>query len=92
MKAALLYRIIFAFMIAPMLLTAANNPDNKGKHTKEKKITKEFQVNTNATIEVDNSYGNLDIVTWDENRVVFEITITTNGSNEDKVQKKLYNP
>ena len=89
MKAALLYRIIFAFMIAPMLLTAANNPDNKGKHTKEKKITKEFQVNANATIEVDNSYGNLDIVTWDENRVVFEITITTNGSNEEKVQKKL---
>ena len=44
MKAALLYRIIFAFMIAPILLTAANNADNKGKHTKEKKITKEFQV------------------------------------------------
>jgi len=89
MKSARLYRIILVFLFAPMLLIAANSPIKTGKHTKEKKISKEFQVNSNATIEVNNSYGNLDIITWDENRVVFEITITTNGSNEEKVQKKL---
>ena len=89
MKTALLYKITLAFMLVPMLIIASTTPENKGKHTKEKKIKKEFQVNANATIEVDNSYGNLDIVTWDENRVVFEITITTNGNNAEKVQKKL---
>jgi len=89
MKTALLYRITLAFLLVPMLIIASNNPLNKGKHTKEKVITKEFNVNSNATLEIDNSYGNLDIVTWDENRIVFEITITTNGNNEEKVQKKL---
>ncbi len=89
MKTALLYKITLAFMLVPMLILASTTPENKGKHKKEKKISKEFQVNANATIEVDNSYGNLDIVTWDENRVVFEITITTNGNDEEKVQKKL---
>jgi len=89
MKTALLYRMIVMFMLAPAIILASSDPDCKGKHTKEKKITKEFTVNANATIDVDNSYGNLDIVTWDENRVVFEITITTNGNNQEKVQKKL---
>ncbi|MFD2824758.1 hypothetical protein ACFS5M_13835 [Lacinutrix iliipiscaria] len=88
MKTALLYKITLAFMLVPMLILASTTP-NKGKHTKEKKITKTFQVNANATLKVDNSYGNLDIVTWDENQIAFEITITTNGNNEEKVQKKL---
>lgn len=60
-----------------------------GKHTKEKKINKEFVVNSDATLKINNSYGNLDIVTWNENRIVMEITITTNGNDEEKVQNKL---
>ena len=89
MKTALLYRITLAFMLIPMFIIASNNTNGKGKHTKEKVIKKEFNVSANATLEVDNSYGNLDIVTWNENRIVFEVTITTNGNNEEKVQKKL---
>ena len=91
MKTAILYKILFAFLILPVFNATANDTNGKGKHTKEKVITKEFSVNSNATLEVDNSYGNLDIITWDENRIVFEITITTNGNNEEKVQKKLDN-
>ena len=89
MKTVLLYRITLAFMLMPMFIIATNPTNGKGKHTKEKVIKKEFSVNSNATLEIDNSYGNLDIVTWDENRIVFEVTITTNGNNEEKVQKKL---
>lgn len=89
MKKALLYKSTFAFLFLPMLLLAGNNPSDKGKHTKEKVIKKEFSVNTNATVQIDNSYGNLDIITWDEDKVVIEVTITTNGNDEEKVQKKL---
>ena len=89
MKTALLYKFVLAFMLVPMLLIAGTDPCNKGKHTKEKVIKKEFQVNANATLEVDNSYGNLDIITWEENRIVFEVTITTNGNDIDKVEDKL---
>lgn len=60
-----------------------------GKHTKEKKIKKEFNVSANSDLTIDNSYGNVDITTWDENRVVIEVTITTNGDDEEKVEEKL---
>ena len=90
MKTALLYRnILIALLLIPTLALANNNNEWKGRHTKEKKVHKEFNVNPNATVEIKNSYGNIDVVTWDENRVVIDVTITTNGNNEEKVQKKL---
>ncbi len=89
MKTALLYKALITFLFIPALVLASNGNDWKGKHTKEKKVNKEFTVNSGATLEVDNSYGNLDIVTWNENRIVIEVTITTNGNDLDKVQKKL---
>jgi len=67
----------------------ANNDKLKGKYTKEKTIKKEFNVNSNALLKINNSYGNLNITSWNENRVVIEVHIKTNGNNEDKVQKKL---
>lgn len=67
----------------------ANNDKFKGKYTKEKTLKKEYTVNATAGLEVDNAYGNIDIVTWNENRVVIEVVIKTNGNNEEKVQDKL---
>ena len=60
-----------------------------GKHTKEKKIKKEFSVSANSELNIDNSYGNVDITTWDQNRVVIEVIIKTNGNDEEEVEKKL---
>lgn len=89
MKTALLYKTLVALLIFPALVIGSNNSNLSGKYTKEKKINKEFTVNAGAEFKVDNSYGNIDVVTWNENRVVIDITITTNGNNEEKVQKKL---
>lgn len=60
-----------------------------GKHTKEKKIKKEFKVSADSNLKINNSYGNVDITTWDENRVVIEVIIKTNGNDEEKVEKRL---
>lgn len=68
------------------------NPGNgifDGKYTKEKKINKNYTVNAEATLNVSNKYGNVNIVSWNENRVVIEVTIKTNGNNEKKVQERL---
>ena len=89
MKTALLYRAIIILFILPTLVFGNNDKTQKGKHTKEKVIKKEYAVNADATMKVDNSYGNIDIVTWTENRIEIEVTITTNSSNEEKAQKKL---
>lgn len=88
MKKAVHFKTLLILLMLPALVFSNNNW-KKGKHTKEKTIHKEFDVNSDAMVKIDNSYGNLDIVTWDENRVVIDITITTNGNNEDKVQDKL---
>ncbi len=69
--------------------TRANDPGFKGRHTREKTIKKEFQVNADALLKINNSYGNLVLTSWNENRVVIEVHITTNGNNEDKVERKL---
>ena len=61
----------------------------KGKYTKEKTIKKEFDVNSDALLKVKNSYGNLNLTSWDQDKVMIEIHIKTNGNNEDKVQDRL---
>lgn len=83
------FNILMILLVAPTLMLAAVNPKFNGKHTKEKKINKEYTVAADATVEIENSYGNVDIVTWDENRVVIEVLIRTNGDNEEKVMQRL---
>jgi len=82
------FRAILFLLLLPALMVG-NNDKFKGKYTKEKTLKKEYTVNSNATLEIDNSYGNVDVVSWNENRTVIEVTIRTNGNNEERVQKKL---
>ena len=88
MKTALLSKVLLILLILPSFATASNGA-KQGKHTKDKTYHKEYDVSSNATLKVNNSYGNVDITTWDENRIVIDVVVTTNGNNEDKVQKKL---
>lgn len=73
-------------------LVLAKNPftnDFKGRYTKEKTIKKEYNVNADALLKITNSYGNLKITSWNENRVEITVIITTSGNNEEKVAKQL---
>ena len=90
MKTQLLYKAIFALLLIPSLMLGSNSLDKwGGKHTKEKKVNKEYTVSSDALVKINNSYGNIDVVTWQENRVVIEVTITTNSNDEEKAQRKL---
>lgn len=84
----MLYKTTLFFLLLPALMLATN-PYMAGKYTKEKKINKKYSVNANALLKVNNSYGNLYITTWNEDRVEIEVHIKTSGNNEEKVQKKL---
>lgn len=88
MKTILFKYAIILFLGLPLVMTAHVDPLS-GKYTKEKTIKKEFNVNSDALLKIDNSYGNLNITSWNENRVLIEVHIKTNGNNEDKVQQKL---
>jgi len=81
-------KFLLFLLLIPTLLFATNGTID-GKYTKEKKINKEYNVNADAGLKVSNSYGNIDIITWNENRTVIEVVIKTSGNDEDKVQKRL---
>ena len=81
-------KILLVFLLIP-LLGIANPEYKKGKYEKSKKVKKEYSVNANALVKISNKYGNLDVVTWEENRVVIEVTITVSGNNEDKIESRL---
>jgi len=71
-----------------MLISASENP-KKLKYEKTKTIKKEFTVDADALVNINSKYGNVDVITWDENRVVMEIKITVSGNNESKVMERL---
>lgn len=77
------------FLLLFSAVLTASDRELDGRHTREKTIKKEFKVNPDALLRVNNSYGNLNLTSWNENRVVIEVNIKTNGNNEEKVQKKL---
>ena len=89
MKTALLFKALVTFLLIPTIVLASNGEKSKGKYTKEKTINKEFTVNPDATFKVNNSYGNVDVITWSENRIEIEVHISTSSNNEEKAQKKL---
>lgn len=88
MKILQLRYILTLLWLAP-LTSLCNNDLPRGKYTKEKTLKKEYRVNSDALLKIDNSYGNLHITSWDQDRVTIEVHIKTTGDNEDKVQRKL---
>lgn len=89
MKSELLYKTALLLLLIPTLVLGNNNPAWNGAHTKEKTIKKEYSVNSNATLKVGNSYGNINVLTYSGNKVMIEVTIKTNSNNAEKAQEKL---
>ena len=83
----LLYKLLFLALIVPAISFA--NRDLDGRHTKEKTLKREFKVSQKGILDINNNYGNVDISTWDENRIVIQVFIKTNGDDLERVQKKL---
>ncbi|MBT8239518.1 MAG: hypothetical protein KJN65_12795 [Croceitalea sp.] len=91
MKTLLFKYIRLSLLLVPFALLASTGDGGgmNGKYTKEKTINKDFNVNADALFKVKNSYGNLNISSWNENRVVIEVQIKANGNNEQKVLDRL---
>lgn len=82
--------ILLAFSMVSLAVNAnAGHVKMNGKYAKERTIKKEFNVNADALFMVRNSYGNVNITSWNENRVVIEVHIKANGNDEERVQERL---
>lgn len=82
-------KYLLGMLMAIPLMSLATDSLPPGKYTKEKTIKKEFSVNSDALLRVKNSYGNLNITSWAQDRILIEVHIKTTGDKEDKVQSKL---
>ncbi len=58
---------------------------DEGQFTK--KFKKEYSVNKDTRLQLDNKYGNIDIKNWEKNSISVDVTITVKTSNEEKAQK-----
>ncbi len=86
-------KIQFNFLVIFLLFSHLTSAETgwDGRHTKEKTIKKEYSVNRNALLKINNSYGNINIITYSGNTIRIEIKIKTNGNNLEKVEEKLDN-
>ncbi|MFO7656528.1 MAG: hypothetical protein R6W78_05635 [Bacteroidales bacterium] len=53
----------------------------------KKKYNREYNVQPGTQLQIDNKYGNIDIKNWDRKMISVEVTITYNGTSEEKAQK-----
>lgn len=90
MKLQIPYKLLVVYLfLFPFIASATNGLEHEYKTTKERTISKSFNVENDATLRVDNSFGNINIITWDENRIEFDITIKVSGNNTEKVEERL---
>lgn len=83
-----LCKITLLLLLIPSIVLA-NNGVKKKKHEKSKSISKSFNVNSDATLEVYNKYGDINVTSWDQNRIEIDVNITVKGSDLDDVEERL---
>lgn len=81
------FKIAVLLFLIPLVSFA--NTKTKPRQEKSKTIKKEYSVSSDATVKLDNKYGNLNITTWDKNRVEITVVITVKGNNLSTVEKRL---
>jgi hypothetical protein len=80
------YKILILLLLIPFL--GFSNGFDLG-FSKQKNINKAYFVNPEAGINIDNSYGNITISTWDEDKVELDINIKVSGNSENWVNKRI---
>jgi hypothetical protein len=81
------FNTLIILLVLPFGMMA--NGLDLGKYTKQKSIKKAYIVNPDAGIDIKNSYGNVFVTTWGEDKIELDILIKVSGDNEDWVNKRL---
>jgi hypothetical protein len=85
------YKNLLVFLLLIPTLSFANKGKRIGKHTKEKNIHKEFLNTSNTKFDLTNLYGNIDITSWDGDKITIDTQIIVNGDNKEDVIDELNN-
>jgi hypothetical protein len=80
------FNILPAILLLIPFLCFSNDDFN---YTKQKVINKAYIVNSDAGLSIENSYGNIFVTTWNEDKIEIEVIIKVSGDNEKWVNQKL---
>ncbi|RZN81025.1 MAG: hypothetical protein EVB11_10710 [Winogradskyella sp.] len=89
MRQTIHYKLLIVLLILPTLIFANVTTLSDKVTTRERVIQKSYKVDKNATLKVNNKFGNVDIITWDKNTIEFDILIRVSGNDEDKIEDRL---
>ncbi len=76
-----------ALVFSTKAYNASNNWD--GKYTETKAISKTFEVEKTALLDIKNKYGNIVFTSWDKNEIQIDVELKANGNNLEKVKSEL---
>ena len=74
---------VLLVLSAPVMAVAANGDEDVRK---QKLINKHYDVTADDKLEIDNSFGNVVVSTWDKNEITVDIEISARASSEERAQ------
>ncbi|AZQ44289.1 hypothetical protein [Nonlabens ponticola] len=80
-----LYNTLIVLILLPAIALAV--PIDKFNKTKS--IKQSYNVNSDALVDIENSFGDVTIETWDKNIVSIEVYVEVSGNDENIVDEKL---
>jgi hypothetical protein len=80
------YNILLLILLLIPFLGFSNDDFN---YTKQKVINKAYIVNSDAGVNIDNSFGSIYVTTWNEDKIEIEVIIKVSGDSEKWVNAKL---
>jgi hypothetical protein len=81
-----IFKLLFIVVLLPVFGYASNE---NHAYNKEKYISKTYSVNDDAQINISNSYGNINVYLWDENKISVQVNIKVSGNNEKKINERI---
>lgn len=79
-----LYNILFVILLGFQFAWGA-----KPEIIESKVIKRSFDVNSTADLKINNRYGNVNLSSWDQNKIDFHIEIQVDGKDAQKVKDRL---
>lgn len=80
--------IAISILLAGLVTLGANLSETQPGEL-SKSIEKEFDITANGTTSISNKHGKVDIKTWDQNKVKFEISIAVESGKKETAQRLL---
>jgi len=85
-------RLLLPLLVLQLNLFAQDDGDKENKKyefVKTKSVNKTYSVGSGDRLSVDNSFGRVEIKTWDRNEIKVDVSIEASASKEDLAQKIL---